>query len=271
MVIVGRSIKKGGRSFPSYTDLLDYLVVESVVSSEEELFEDKIEFLSSILFKWIQSGQLACAFAKRLAKKRLEEDPQVPWESIVVKNWEDRELATKVDPILQGLASRVEALQLIFPGAESPTDVAQIVSKLCIHANWSWEEIPWKDCSTEDCFNLGLRWRIDSIDRVSWILGVGPFESLPFTRRIYNSPFSALLFRTKGPTEHTLDMFLGDDPDSGPVHLALMNPVLPSKAVNKFNERTGERRREYLEGQCEEAAKAKVTFCLPESCRALLT
>lgn len=251
------------RSFPTYDDLVTFLISSGRITDEHQLFDEYAELLGDILFRWIRGGQMSCRFAKRLAREPRKES----WLSQTMIEWDDPRLPWNLEAVLRYAADALSALQLIFPKAESPEDIARIIGYLCAHDDWYWEEVRWRDCKIDGHFLCGLRWKHPE-GKKSWVLGFGPFDCLPFTRRFHDAPLSALVFRTRA----TADSTGFDSEEEDAIHLAHMNPRLSSRDhIERVTERTQEQREAFLADEdCAEGAKARVTFCLPETVRQLL-
>ena len=245
------------KSFSSYQDHVAYLLGKGEIQSEAELLGSKRELLSSILFSWVIQGQLACVFARALAK-----DPALAgWLSVVVDPGPD--LPQRIQPTLEAAKDSAHAIQFILPGLTTPSHCAQLIHTLCNHPSWSWEEIPPQEPLTSPAVLVGLRWKVPSSKYESWVLGIAPFTTMPFTRRFEGAPFMALALRPSTPPAWA--------PPTDVVHLAHMEDGLQSQDQRDlYTHLTKEWKAKLLVDDSPSTARARVTFTLPESLRASL-
>ena len=249
---------KPSASFPSYRDVADYVLAEH-------------ELLSKVLFRWIRGGQMACLFARRLAR----DSSEWGWLSVVDTNFGTDDFPDVLEAWLDEHGHTAEAVQIIFPELVEPEHVARLVGELCQGERWHWEEIKWgDDGAVPDSFLCGLRWKEPGGD-VSWVLGFAPYPLMPFTRRIEHAPFCALLLRPIPAGPDSDPRFPANPP--GTMHLAMMPHGLSEEQSALIDEMTHHDREEYLladggvaAAAHAQAAKARVTFCFPEEHRRLL-
>lgn len=239
------------------------MLAMGVIDREAQLRDDD-NLLSRVLYEWIRGGQMACAFAKRLARS----PKQAGWDSYVDRTIGTDDFPSMLNDALVNLSEEAEAVQIILPGAVTAADTAGLVGQLCLSGQWFWEEIPWEGNHDGKTLKCGLRWTTPDGQYHSWVLGFAPFHTLPFTRRLEGAPFSALLLRPCPPSDESDPQFGSKDPAA--LHLAMMPHGLDEQRSKLFLARTSYRRREFLAGNGEEMAKAAVTFCFPEAERASL-
>ena len=259
--------------FPTYGDLVERLVQEGHVESSADLLDRRPDLLGNALLRWLRSGQAGCHFAAKLARH----PGRAGWQSILVREWEDPRLPWHLEPTLNYVAPEWQVVQLIFPGLVEPEPAATLVRTLCTHPDWYWEEVRRDECAGHDHILCGLRWRIPDTTKRSFVLGFGPFDALPLTRRFEGAPFSAFVFRPASERyPKFIDLFPAERDD---VHLAAMAPTVPAQLgdkdeeeyVHRTLESTRRLRAAILSGEeCEKAGKASVTFCLPVRVRPLL-
>jgi len=247
------------RPYSSFGDYVAGLVAEGLVTSTQDLVARRPDLIPNILFKWYQQGQVACIFARMLAANL---DPNT-WKSLVIQGNVD---VDELENVLIEASNRLEALQLIFPGPGSALHAVELVKSLCSHQSWTCKEMPWLDEEKGRTLQVGLRWHKPDSNYISWVLGIAPFDSMPFTRRFAGAPFIVLVFRPSPPTDFIEAKF-----ESGlqASHLAHMNDGLGADQEKRDMFTEGTRRIKFalLGGELLSTARAKVTFALPEWCR----
>jgi hypothetical protein len=250
---------KKPRAFSSFDDLLNALIENGVVSSKEELIEKQPEQLSALLFEWYIQGQIACVFAQMLAGSRKED-----WQSIVFKEPVEAE---ELEERLVQSADNLEALQLIFVGDGTPEQAVELIRMLCQHSSWSCHEMPWMKNEHADSIPVGLRWHRPDSNYVSWVLGIAPFEPMPFTRRFVEAPFIALVFRPSPPDHDRAPKRVEGGLEAS--HLAHMNDGLGSDEEKRARTKakTIYHKQTLLGDELRSHARAMVTFAFPGHCR----
>jgi hypothetical protein len=202
---------------------------------------------------------MGCVFAQVLAG-----DPNKA-------NWRSLTNRQKLPPLqfVSQLGDQIEsfqAIQLIFPGAGTAKQAADLVVALCADPAWTCYEMPWKDGEKGNSIPVGLRWQSPK-GFTSWILGIAPFEPMPFTRKFVGAPFLALVYRPSPPA----DRLHATDSASGlrASHLAHVDDLLGSDEVKrkKLWDFTGKKKRALLGPDFLSTARAQVTFALPLWCR----
>jgi hypothetical protein len=221
------------------------------------------DLLFELIFHWYRQGQIACVFASMLAH-----DPKsAKWRSeIIAENFKVDTLNARIDELAQESA----ALQLIFPSLTTAKHTADLLVKLCGSSRWTCVEVPWKFGEQGRSIPIGLRWNAADGSYTSWVLGIAPFEPMPFTRRFVGAPFSALVFRPSPPATFapTTDSFSGKPA----AHLAHMNDGLDGNVElhNKIKQMTIDKKRLLLASDLWSTARAQVTFSLPLWCREII-
>jgi hypothetical protein len=246
------------RAFSSFDDYVSALISEGVVKSSQDLVARRPDLLGSILFKWYQQGQIACIFARLLAMK-----PETQWPSITIEGNVDVE---QLEAVLREAAENQEALQLVFPGSGTAKQAVDLTKSLCQHPSWSCKEIPWFEDEKGRSLQVGLRWHLEDSNYLSWVLGIAPFDPMPFTRRFAGAPFVALVFRTTPPTDFIPAKY---ESNLQAAHLAHMNDTLGDDQAKRkmFTDGTARAKRALLGSELLSTARAKVTFALPLWCR----
>lgn len=254
-------------AFSSFDDFLEPYKSEGTVKSSQDLVSRRPDLLGKILFDWYHQGQVACVFARILAAKRDEKQ----WATLVIEagtlNAEQLEVA------LIEASTKFEALQLIFPGDATALHAVELIRTLCKHPSWTCKEIPWiKDNEGQpvelgQSLQVGLRWHCPNSAYISWVLGIAPFDSMPFTRKFVNAPFIALVLRPMPPTEWVKEKKFESGLEAS--HLAHMNDTLKKNEElrESFKDRTRRTKFAFLGTELHSTARAKVTFSLPLWCR----
>lgn len=258
------------RSYSSFDDFVSGYIADGEVKSAQDLVSRRPDLLTSILFEWYRQGQIACIFARLLVSKKV--DP-TKWKSIVII--EGSLDVNELETILIDASDRLEALQIIFPGAGTALQAVELVKTLCAHDSWACREMPWltddegKTVELGRTLQVGLRWNKPQSDYTSWALGIAPFDTMPFTRRFVGAPFIALVLRPSPPTAF-IDPKFEDGLQAS--HLAHMNDTLGEDHATRksFTEATKKLKYALLGGELLSTARAKVTFSLPQWCRAEL-
>jgi len=255
------------REFSSFDDFAQALLDDGVIQSKEELQTTSRDLLGELLFNWYIQGQIACVFAQMLAREATKSLGQHPkWQTVVVDAETD---LTRLQQQLVEDADRLEAIQLIFLGPGTAEHAVEIVLALCKNENWTCHEKGWMKGEHGDALLVGLRWNKPSSDYVSWVLGIAPFEPMPFTRRFVGAPFIALVLRPSPPTNFNPTPIEGKFRAS---HLAHMDDLMGSDEekrqrtdrLTRFNKQT------LLGDELRSHARAQTTFALPASCREAL-
>ena len=252
--LLRRTLSGREKPFPTLDDMVEDLLLQGLIRDKEDLLTDRDELLSDVFFTWVNYGQLACQFAIHLSTIEQE----AGWRSAVLTGALDSE---RLHELLEGVIAKVagaEALQVLFPDIRTPDDIVDLINRLCESPRWYWIE----PSHNTDVVGVGLRWILPSDRSVNWVLGFAPLECMPFTRR---APFAALVMRLKDrQPDNKAVLELG----RVPVHLAHMPDMLNSEKERALYMAASERkRREYLNGESELTAKAKVSFSLPATLR----
>jgi hypothetical protein len=246
------------RPFSSFDDLAAWLVALGRASTVQEVREQLRQVWGDLLFTWYTQGQVGCVFAQRLARSAGE----ARWYSAVVEGeWSAELLTGMVDA---AAAARAEALQILFPCAGTAEDAIEIIRRMGTHPRWQCADAPWLDGEKGDSVQVGLRWIAPGGEYESWVLGIAPFEPMPFTRRLHGAPFIALVLRPTPPEPDraTAPVGLSGLPAS---HLAHMNDGLgpDQDRRKKWMHGTEKAKRALVSPDPMSRARAKVTFALP--------
>lgn len=162
------------------------------------------------------------------------------------------------------LTAGTEASQLVVPWVDTPDRLVEFVSQVGRLPDWYVRDVT--DGEPEDgLIRVAVRWRLPEPDHVSWVLGFGPFEFMPFTRR---SPFTALIFRSAAAHPDAIPRTRREHHTE--VHLADLDPRVDEARYTDMWSRTEKRKVSLLAGELVSGAKARVTFLIPEALRSSL-
>lgn len=204
------------------------------------------------MFGWARTGQTGCMFATMLAA-----DPAgAGWQSVVIPEAVNDET---LHAVVHGLLTAgPEAATVVFPAVDTPARLASLIDQMARLPDWHGLIVGGEGIA--GLIRVGLRWELPVPDHVSWVLGFGPFDFLPFTRR---APFTALVFRCTAA--YTLPRRRVEDHEE--VHLADLHAPVDEERYARMWSRTETRKQSLLAGELLEGAKARVTFTLPADLR----
>lgn len=258
-----KSVTKGvgprdTRPFSSFDDLAEWAVQLGKAADVEDVRTNQLGLWGDLLFEWYTQGQIACVFAQQIARAPIE----ARWYSAVVQgSWTADHVTGMVDA---AAAFGAEGLQLLFPGEASVEQALAITRELAAHPRWECSDNGWLDGESGDSVQIGLRWISPGQRYESWVLGLAPFEPMPFTRRLMNAPFIALVMRPTAPMEARAPVPIGITglPAS---HLAHMDDGLGTDEAKreKWKDGTGRAKRALISPDPLSRARAKVTFAFP--------
>lgn len=221
------------------------------------------ERIADAMFKWIRSGLAGCSFATKLST----EDMRGKWGTIITQFPATSEAIADIDEaLLLECGTDREAVLVVFRDIELLDDLVLLINNLVEHRNWFWVEDNDKPMGPSSAgrsrFGIGLRWRMSN-ELTSFVLGFGPFGFMPPTRR---APYTALTvpvcnqgpYRTDGSSNerHLCDMANSD--------------FGTKQQFDLVWEKTKEMKASLVNDDDKFAAKARVTFSLPEDCRSAL-
>lgn len=245
------------RVFPTLEDYVEQLIETDYIEAQEGIFQDS-DLVQEIFFSWVKHGQTSCRFARTLAH-----DPATArWVPIVELDALNRdELAKFVNERLDQASGDNEAVQLIFPDLETIDDIVRLTNTLCVNDRWYWTESEMED-PPESTFLLGLRWILPCGRCVNPVIGFAPARTMPLTRR---APFLSLGIRVsnvlRAPEPRKIERNMVQ------VHLADMDSGLPKERHDNVWTQTQVEKAKFIKPEMRGAAKARVTFCLPQEYR----
>lgn len=265
-----KSITKGvgprdARPFSSFDDLAAWVVELGQASDIQDVRSNLHSLWGDLLFTWYTQGQVACVFAQSLARKPVE----ARWYTAVVEGEWNADLVTGMLDAAAGIGA--EAVQVLFPCDGTVEDAIAITRRLAGHPRWECTDNGWLDGESGDSLQVGLRWISEDGSYESWVLGIAPFETMPFTRRLAGAPFVALVLRPTPPEPSRADVPQG--PTGLPAsHLAHMDDGLGPDGERraKWTEGTRKAKRALVSPDPMSRARAKVTFAFPAWVRAEL-
>lgn len=246
------------RPFSSFDDLAQWMVDLGRAKDVASVRENLRNLWGDLLFTWYSQGQIACVFAQRLAR----DAASARWYTAVVEgNWRSDHVTGVIDAAAENGA---EGLQLLFPCDGTVEDAVAITQRLCTHPRWKCVDIGWLDGESGDSLQIGLRWIAPQGDYESWVLGLAPFETMPFTRRLIGAPFIALVLRPTAPEPNRAKVPKGES-GLDASHLAHMDDKLGSDndKRDRWTEGTRLAKRALISPEPMSRARARVSFALP--------
>ena len=223
--------------------------------------------------RWLQTPSVGCRFAAILAKRHDE----AGWQPLTFRGDDlGPEELLPLNALLSLAPGTFEGVYALFPEIKTAEQIARLVRALCETPNWRCFEIIADLPHADGALLVGLRWYLPDGRHMNYVLGFADLPQMPRTRR---APYTALVLRTGPPGRapaiaHRHGAAAKEDQRASeappvPVHLADMPDLLATEeAVARVWSKTTKLKREQLHGDdMAEAAKAKITFCLPESAR----
>ena len=208
---------------------------------------------------------MACVFAQNLAR---EPDDAAWYSAVVSGDWTADTITGLVDAAAE---TGAEALQVLFPCSGTVEDALAITTRLAAHERWQCADRGWLEGESGDSVHIGLQWIAADASYESWVLGIAPFETMPFTRRFAGAPFIALVLRPTPPVTARAAAPIGSSglPSS---HLAHMDDGLGDDKAKreKWTDGTARAKRALVSPDPLSRARAKVTFALPAWAKAAL-
>lgn len=242
------------RFFPTRKDYVDWLVDGGHISSSQE-FPQHTDLVQAVYRHWQRQGQIACKFARLIARNPAHHGVA----ATIIETGGDGALGgaatTHLERSFKAACTKpeVQALTLLFPYVESGPALVRLIRDLRALPAWEVTGFPNPSDRHERVYVRITASIEDGV--VAEVLGFGPFDFLPATRR---APIAALELRTKAP---------GAKGSSGPgrprrVHLAAIELGWTEAQVRKVWGETEQARLAVLGGD-DSAAKAKVAFSIP--------
>jgi hypothetical protein len=206
---------------------------------------------------WHSKGQNGCRFAQYLALNAADRG----WESKVflgnIEEISNSTVLADIELTIQEAFSQKEnqVTSLLFPQITSPDDLACLIklmqllsSVYCI-----------RDEEIGDVNVIALRMDLAGSNVASWLMGFGPFNFFPQTRR---APVTEIAIRTKIKSEC---IFYRLNPDRSAAHLADTPTGMNLEAMERRWQSTYKNTRAVLGSEPDKLSAAKVTFAIPSS------
>ena len=248
-------------AFPQRSDYLQYLIERRIIASEDAL-DAQPNVVMDIHRHWHLKGQHGCRFAQMLSNNPVGHR----WGRVVIPGadpakwsralWND--IAHHVEAAMGN--AEEQALSLLFPSLTSESALVELLVQLKERLRWQAVLIDRID-GPDGAPLLRIGLRVPMSDGIAaWPIGFGPFPHLALTRR---SPLTEIAFMVK-PKAYPSRPNITPDPNAA--HLADMQiPVITDDAWKKVWASTQAAKAERLADPGDPAAKAKVTFVVPES------
>jgi hypothetical protein len=252
------------RHYSTCADYVDHLVSMGMVRDLDDLVQNYSHLIGEIFFQWVSTGQLACLFAAKLAKRPRENR----WLPIIQLRalFEGQELGGLLNAHLDAASDVYEAAALIFPDVNTAPEVVELVNALCSDRSGRWYRTDSGiDPDPSGILRLiGLRWVLKEDKHVNFVLGFASLDTMPFTRQ---SPFTALFLRIR---EQKRTPARRED-GRVQVHLADLDSMFhPQAQHDQVWELTRKHRANSVEPRMTAAARARVTFSVSnEAARSL--
>jgi len=243
------------KAFSTRADFIGWLVAHGHLGGPHD-FAKQPDVVEAVYRHWQGQGQVACRFAQQMGRA----PEKYGIRTAVSANLDEGKVtdATKdwLGDVVSGACqdAATEALTLLFPTIDDPAALVRFLRSLADVSGW------YLNAELNPSDRLGrvyVRVHVAVCeDGVAEVLGFGPFDFLPLTRR---APIVALEIRTKKNQPKA---------GSGPgkplrLHLADMPLGWEQDHVRKVWELTEQSRRATLGGD-DSAAKAKVTYAIPQ-------
>ena len=149
----------------------------------------------------------------------------------------------------------IEIISLLFPRVVTDASLAELLRRLTTVPSIQLEQ----ETSYGDLVTIALRVAVNPEGSLSWLMGFGPFSSLPKTRQ---APITEIAVRCKPKPEKQFHR-LNHDP--GAAHLADYPVQGDDVSTERIWQATLRNTRDILGGEPDHFAAAKVTFTLPKA------
>lgn len=245
---------------PSLDDYLQHLRRHGKLARDSDLSRHP-DLVEMVYRHWQCQPQIACEFARLIAKDPQSHGVDVTVVSGVVDAQSAGTAASATAKIIERAITKqgCEAVSVLIPGV---LDVATLVA-LChsLGAQPGWRCRPQlnpSDCAQRIYVELKVEVGTDNRGKtvLAEVLGFGPFEFLPLTRR---APITAVVLRAKPENAGQ-----PKNPFKEPrAHLADLRINMDSRTFRRTWKASESARQRVLEGD-DSAARARVTFAIPE-------
>lgn len=245
-----------GVSIYTRSDYEKYCLETDLVSSKEDIWRNEI-LVKQIQRHWHTMGQNGCMFAQAAIRK----SEKYGWFHNVYRQSIDEVDDTTIQKIDEDISAAIadknnQALSLLFPLVVSGNDAVSLINRLTTSKNILLASSGEESDVTTYQLRTPLKGNIQS-----WIVGFGPMEFLPITRK---APVLELAIRTKEKPEN-LPALLNSDPKTA--HLADIPMSMAFNVIERIWSASVNRTADLLGGIEERRnnkfASAKVTFAIP--------
>jgi len=241
-------------------DYVRYLIKKRRIKSEDDLTYLP-DLAQAVQLDWHERCQHGCRFATLLSHKSAEHG----WGFVTLQLDNNGDLKGPIaGEIRSALAAMVAspdvlAVSILLPGVTDAKALIRILLQIQTELEWTLT-VAADDASPDvkqPATRILLRYELgESV--MSWALGFGPYEFLPYTRR---APITEIAFATKPKVFPQRSKLLNSDPLTA--HLADVSVPVGSDAFHKMWEDTAQGKAQLLNNVDTQNAKAKVTFAVP--------
>lgn len=236
---------------PTRAEYLRHLQNHNLILSEMD-FTQRPDIVKAVYKHWQTCRVVGCVFAQQIAAR--PDQHSIDWnvitDEVTTRNAIDvaRQIAGYVEP----LKNQEEAAVILLPGLCEPVALASLCKSLGQLEGWGCKA---ELNPSDKCDRVYVRLVVALPPTAeAELLGLAPFSFLPATRQ---APVAALQIRTKPDRAE----WRGPSPIKK-AHLAHID--WPDEHTrDRYWERTEQNRRDILGGD-DSAAKARVTFAIPQ-------
>lgn len=234
----------GSLTFPNRIDYERYFFLQESVGEPSDVWEDD-SLVGQIQQHWHSRGQNGCVFAQTVASKA----DRLGWNFVIVRG-----LSEVKKDLLQAIESpECQNLSLLFPEVTQPNQLVDLVQSIIKIDDLFRLQVT----NHMDTAILALRIKLIPTEVLSWIVGFGPFDFLPYTRQ---APVTELAIRTKLKPKK---LFWRLNSDQAAAHLEDVPVGLNDHQMEKLWQATYLRTRQILGSSPRAFSSAKVTFAIP--------
>ena len=246
------SVHFGTWQFATRGDYENHLLKEGAVTRRQDIWENQA-LSQEVQRHWLSTAQTGCNFARVMVS-----NPQkYGWETVVLSH-SPKEVRTQqwrdlVDAALfRAIHSPdCQVISLLFPRIVKPADLVGLLQSIFLTKHVTLEAQPHEASVT----TVGLRVQVEDV--MSWVLGFGPFDFMPTTRR---SPVTDLTLRVKPKPEKGFEKLT---PDRTATHLADVPLNVGEAAYQRLWSSTVQRTAIMRGEEPCHYSKARVTIALP--------
>lgn len=242
------TVAYGTRSFPSVAQYR-----RAVAELEETARWDRPRVLAAAQRDWHIRGQNGCVFARLAALAA----GGLRWDYVVADFVPGVSTTAAVGEMVRdhAAADGVEVLSLLVPGLTTADEVVRFVRELA-ESSAFWLE---RDDVIDELVVAHLRYPVPAApdDVQAWVMGFGPFDWMPGTRR---SPYFELVIRVR---EKNPWLFHRLNQDRGVAHLADVPLNMPQHHWEHRWQSTRRRTRMILQKEPDSYSAAKCTLAIP--------